>query len=392
MKSIEGKTLKVRSILVVGLVLFFGLGLFLMGFYVGNGYTQFEKYDLFNDAYNILQESFLGQVPSGNDLQYAMIRGVLQQINDPYTILVEPPQHELENDQLAGKYGGVGARIEQDTSGQFRIYPYPDSPASAAGVQNGDVLIQVGQLQISPDTTADQVQAALRGKQGTTVKLVVQREITAEKLTISIKREEIPIPSVTWNLLTEDKQVGIIQVNIIADTTPDEIQKAMDDLQTQGVVDFVLDLRNNGGGLVDAGIKIARLFLKSGAPIMDQQYKDKPVATFKAEQDGPFAGLPLFVFINHNTASASEIIAGALQVNSRALVIGESSYGKDTIQLVYDLSDGSSLHVTSAKWWVPGLEPPIAGNGIQPDITVASDPANTLNRRYIDALISALKR
>ncbi len=392
MREIEVKTTKLNLAIVIGLVLILCCGVFMIGFYVGNGYTQFNKYSLFGEAYGILEKSFLGQLPSSTDLQYDMIEGVLQKLNDPYTVLVEPPQHELQSDQLAGQYGGIGARVEQDSSGLFRIYPYDGSPAAEAGLQDGDILLQIDQLQVNTDTTSDQVQAALRGKVGSSVKLLIRRDVTGEQLTVSVKRQEIPLPSVTWNLLAEDKQVGLVQVNVIAATTPDEIQKAISDLQSQGAVDFVLDLRDNGGGLVDAGIKIAKLFLKSGVPIMDQQYKDKPVDSFSTTDDGPFAGLPLFVFVNHNTASAAEIITGALQVNSRALVIGQPTYGKDSIQLVYDLSDGASLHVTSAKWWVPGLNPPISGNGIQPDVNIANDPAGTLNTRYINALVTAISK
>ena len=135
---------------------------------------------------------------------------------------------------------------------------------------------------------------------------------------------------------------------------------------------------------------MAELFLSSGSPIIDQQYKGKSEETFKSSADGAFATTPLFIFVNHNTASAAEIIAGALQENKRGPVIGQVSYGKGTIQLVYDLSDGSSLHVTSAKWWVPNLDPPIGGNGLQPDVTVDPDPAETANARYIQAVETIL--
>jgi carboxyl-terminal processing protease len=159
-------------------------------------------------------------------------------------------------------------------------------------------------------------------------------------------------------------------------------------LQTRHAAYFVLDLRNNPGGLLSAGVDIARLFLKDGL-IMQQQYKGKDVETFRVDKPGPLDAIPLVVLVNHNSASAAEIIAGALKVNKRASLIGTSTFGKDTIQLVYDLQDGSSLHVTSAHWWIPGLDPPLGGNGLQPDIPISPDLENTTPDPFIQAAIQA---
>ncbi len=148
----------------------------------------------------------------------------------------------------------------------------------------------------------------------------------------------------------------------------------MEDLQQRGATAFVLDLRDNPGGLLDAGVDIARLFLKEGS-VMQQQYRGQEVKTFEVEKPGPLADLPLAVLINHGSASAAEIAAGALQAHRRATLIGEPSYGKDSIQLVFTLQDGSSLHVTSAQWWIPGLQKPVGEQGLQPDILI--DPAGS---------------
>jgi carboxyl-terminal processing protease len=129
----------------------------------------------------------------------------------------------------------------------------------------------------------------------------------------------------------------------------------------------VVDVRNNGGGLVEAGVDTARLFLKSGI-VIEEQYRKQPIVTFEVEREGPFADLPIVVLVNRGTASAAEIFAGAIKGQNRAPLVGTPTFGKDTIQLVFSLSDGSSLHVTSAHWWVPNLEPKIGGNGILPDV------------------------
>ena len=163
----------------------------------------------------------------------------------------------------------------------------------------------------------------------------------------------------------------MIKVNRIAASTADEIQQAVEELRNQGAASFVLDLRDNPGGLLDAGVEIARLFLKEGI-VMEQQYRGQETQTYRVEKPGPLADLPLVVLINQGSASAAEIAAGALQANRRALLVGEPSYGKDTIQLIFDLQDGSSLHVTSGRWWTPGLPGPITGVGLQPDLPVES--------------------
>src|SRR5271157_664812 len=336
-----------------------------------------DPFSLVSEALSLLEQHGLKTLPSGNAMQYGMIRGMLQVYNDPYTVFLDPPQHTLQSNQLAGKYGGIGARLELSSdSSYYLIYPLPDSPAAKAGVEDGDRLIAVGDLNIQGNIPLDTVQAAIRGPVGGKVTLTIARSPNFIPIQVSVIREEIALPSVTWNLASEDARVGILQVNLIAATTPDEITKAVKDLQSRGASYFILDLRNNGGGLVDAGVNIANLFLDKGA-IMEQQYRDQSVRTYQVEQPGPFAKIPLILFVNHNTASAAEIVAGALQAQKRALLIGTPTYGKDTIQLVYTLEDGSSLHLTSAHWWVPGLqEGSIEGKGFQPDIIIPDDAAH----------------
>ncbi|MDR3574936.1 MAG: S41 family peptidase [Anaerolineaceae bacterium] len=336
-----------------------------------------DPFPLLSEAVSLLGQHGLKAIPAGNAMQYGMIRGMLQVYNDPYTVFLEPPQYTLQSNQLAGKFGGIGVRLELSTDGKYYlVYPVPDSPAAKAGIQDGDRLVAVENLNIQGDTPLDTVQAAVRGPVGGKVVLTIARSPNFTPIQVTIIRQEIALPSVTWNLVAQDVRVGILQINVIAATTPDEITKAIKDLQSRGAAYFILDFRNNGGGLVDSGVSIANLFLNHG-PIMEQQYRDQPVKTYQVEQAGPFTEIPLVLLINHNTASAAEIISGALQAQKRALLIGTPTYGKDSIQLVYTLMDGSSLHVTSAHWWVPGLqEGSIEGKGLQPDIVVPDDAAH----------------
>jgi carboxyl-terminal processing protease len=176
-----------------------------------------------------------------------------------------------------------------------------------------------------------------------------------------------------------------MRVNVIAASTPKEIKDAVADLQSRGATHFVLDLRGNGGGLLVEGVDIARLFLSEGV-VIQQQYKGKDVQTYEVEKAGSLKDIPLAVFVDGNTASAAEIISGALQNQQRAPLIGTPTYGKDSVQLVFELQDQSSLHVTSAKWWIPGLEPPVGEGGLQPNIAVSTENSETDNP-FVDAAI-----
>jgi carboxyl-terminal processing protease len=353
-----------------------------------NQETGLNRFPLLNAAYEILEKNGLKSVPAHPDLEYGMIRGMLQTYDDPYTIFVEPVQHELESNALQGSFGGIGVSLGHDSQGFYVLFPFADSPAAKAGIQDGDRLLAVGDLAIDPQTPLDQVQSAIRGPAGQDVRLTIGRPPDYKPLQISIRRAQIPEPSVTWHIEPLDPRLGVIAVNLIASSTRDEIQRAVQDLQARHAAYFVLDLRNNPGGLLSAGVDIARLFLKNGL-IMQQQYKGKGVETFRADTPGPLDAIPLVVLVNHNSASAAEIIAGALKVNQRARLIGEPTFGKDTIQLVFDLQDGSSLHVTSAHWWIPGLDPPLSGNGLQPDISISPDSGNAASDPYIQAAIKA---
>jgi carboxyl-terminal processing protease len=343
------------------------------------------EFPVLGEAYSIIQNHALFELPSAKKMEYGMIRGMVTTLNDPHTSFVEPPQHELQSQQLAGQYGGIGARIEIDGEGYYLLYPYPDSPARKAGVQDGDRLVAIDGWVIPADVTNDEVIAALRGPEGKRVTISVYRESDDVALSFTIQRENIPIPSVTWNISSENDSVGVVRVNVIAKTSAQEILDAVQALQLQGANAFVLDLRSNSGGLVEAGVDIARLFL-SGGKVLEQQYRGQPVKSFQVEQAGALADVPLVVLVNNGTASAAEIVAGALQAQKRALLVGTPTFGKDTIQLVFDLQDKSSLHVTAARWWVPGSSDVGAGSVLMPDILIPEDDVHSPT-----AMIEAIK-
>ncbi len=333
-------------------------------------------FPLLVEAHDLLAKHALFDLPEEPSLEYGMIRGMLTAYGDPYTRFVEPAQTELNTDELAGSYGGIGASLDHDSEGWIILHPFPDGPADQIGIRDGDRLMQVDALELTLETPVDEIVAALRGPEGATVSVTVARPPTDEAHTFEIERESIPLPSVTWHPSPAESRLGIIQVNLIAASTADEIENAVDDLRDQGVLFFALDLRGNRGGLVDAGVDVARLFLEEG-DILREKYRHEPVKNYEAKENGPLVNLPLVVLVDSGTASAAEIIAGSLQARGQAAIIGAQTFGKVTIQLAFNLKDESSIYVTAAEWWIPGLEPSIGEGGLIPDILIEPDDDET---------------
>jgi carboxyl-terminal processing protease len=379
-----------RSFFITSAVIFcLTLG-FLAGYLIHDRLsTSSSSFSTLQQAYEILTTKGLKEPPPPPALEYGMIRGMVQAYNDPYTSFVEPAEHELETNSLQGHFGGIGVRLSKDPVGNFLVFPFQNSPAARAGILEGDRLLKVEAIEINPQATSDVVEAALRGPVGSVVHVTVGHATQYSPVELQIKRENFPLPSVSWHHDPAEARLGVVEVNIIAATTPAEVTKAIDDLQGRGAQAIALDLRNNYGGLLTAGIDTARLFLTDGM-IIQQKYRGQEIETYKVDRQGPFSDIPLVVLVNQNTASAAEIIAGALKVHQRAVLIGTRTYGKDTIQLVYDLKAGASLHVTAANWWIPGLEPPLGGNGLQPDIPVDVSDPNVTPDPYIQAAIQTL--
>lgn len=361
---------------------------FLAGF-ITHAYAPIfhTNFPVLQQAYLLLRDHGLNTLPDPPALEYGMIKGMIQAYGDPFTSFMEPIQTALESNILQGSYGGIGVRLGNDADGNYVLYPYPNSPAAKAGIREGDRLLAVGNLSIKPGTPLDQVQVAIRGPSGKKVSITVGRSPDYLPQVFNISRQDFPIPSVTWHIEPGKKDLGVVEVNIIAASTPGEIEKAVKDLQNRGATHFVMDLRDNGGGLLASGVDVARIFLKDG-DVIQQQYRGKGVETYHVDKPGLLIDIPLAILVNQNTASAAEIIAGSLQARHRAVLIGSPTFGKNTIQLVYTLEDRSSLHVTAAKWWIPGLEFPKGDHGLTPDVSIPGDKQDS--QSMIKAAIQTL--
>jgi carboxyl-terminal processing protease len=333
------------------------------------------QFSLLLEAYGLYRHHSYDPIPPLDKVQHGMIRGMLAAGTDPFTTFLDPPQNELQTNQLEGKFGGIGVRIDRASNGSVLLYPLPNSPAKNSGILDGDRLIAVDELRVKPDTDSNEIQSAIRGPVNSTVTVKIERGNESAAREFKLRRTEVAVPSVTFNISPNNPQVGVIQVNIIAATTADEIAKAITSLKTIGAGFFVLDLRNNGGGLVDGGVDSARLFLENDLVVMDEQFRGEPVKTFKTTNTGQYADIPLVILVNQNTASAAEILAGSLQYHHRAQLIGCKTYDKDSVQMIFDLSDGSSIHVTAGKWWLPEQQGLLGGQGLTPDYEISPDEA-----------------
>jgi carboxyl-terminal processing protease len=349
---------------------------------------------LFWEAWNHVEQNYLGELPGAQQRTHGAIRGAIGLLGDPYTIFIEPVARSAERERLAGVFGGIGAYITRpEDGGNVVLEPIPGNPAEAAGILPGDQLLAVDGVDITPQMTVEEISNLIKGQSGTTVVLTVIHEGSDEAVDVPIVRGDILLPSVSYRLLEQDPTIGYIQLSRFSGESDGEVAGALDVLLTQGATKLILDLRQNGGGLRDAAVDVADHFLDAG-PVLYMESQEDGERVFHATDDTIAGDEPLVVLIDGGTASASEIVAGALRDHERATLIGNGkTFGKGSVQLVFDLSDGSSVHVTSARWYTPDHHQ-IDEQGLAPDILVEVTQADIDNGRdaVLEEAIAYLQR
>lgn len=327
-----------------------------------------EDFGVFWEAWSKIEESYIGGIPTTRQLTYGAVRGAIDVLGDPYTIFIEPVAREQEKESLRGNFGGVGAVLELNENGEIILLPIEGNPAELAGIIEGDILIAVDGQQIDQGMSIEEVADLVRGEEGTKVTLTVLHPNAIEPEEVTIVRAAILLPSVTFEILEDDPTVGYIRLSRFSGESSAEMLEALEELQALGVEKLILDLRQNGGGLLDAAVEVSDQFLNEG-PVVYQISKGEKEKIFEASKNTPASDIPLVVLVDNGTASAAEIVAGALQDRDRAMLIGTNTFGKGSVQVAYDLSDGSSVHVTSARWLTPNRHQ-IDQHGLNPDIPV----------------------
>ena len=310
---------------------------------------------LFEQVLSIVASRYVDSLQSAAIFEKAA-SGLVHELNDPYSELLPPRENEVFNRQVGGRYGGVGMLLEAQTApGGTRIAVarvFPHTPAEEGGVLEGDQIIKVDSLPITGGTKIDSVSNALRGAPGSTVNVTYARPGVPVPIKLSFKRAVIHVPAVPYSMIVGD-HIGYIPLQTFNENTAEEVQTAAARLVAEGAKGLVLDLRDNGGGIVEQSLAVSSLFLKDNQPIVNVRGRNTPDEVARASRDHLAAQLPLVVLTDGNTASASEIVAGALQDHDRALVLGTTSFGKGLVQSVFPLEGGYALKITTGKWYTP---------------------------------------
>lgn len=322
--------------------------------------------DFNHDNWEKTREELLDRNYNSKQEAYRAIRKALQKLGDPYTRFLDPEAYQSLKNQTSGELSGVGLRLEINEENQSLtvVEPLENSPASKAGIKPGDEIIAIDGQPTSL-LSLEQASKLIRGESGTEVNLQLSR--TGKGLfSLDLTRAEIELPRVSYELReTNQTRVGYIKVEEFSSHAAEQMREAILDLKENNPEAYVIDLRNNPGGLLYASIEMARMWLEEGAIVstVDREGGDR---AFQANQTA-LTDKPLAVLVNGNSASASEILAGALQDNDRAVIVGSKTYGKGTVQSVSSLSDGSGLAVTVARYYPPsGTD--INHKGIEPDV------------------------
>jgi carboxyl-terminal processing protease len=339
----------VAPVLVAGVALVSGGWLLQQG--AGAQDSLYQRAALFDEVVRYVQTRYVDPQPA-SELYQKAIKGMLRELGDPHTSFMSADEYAQLHLQTTGEYGGVGIQIAPRDNYITAVGVLPGTPAERAGVRVGDRMIEIDGRD-AKGWTDDAAVKVLRGPKGTPVTIKVLRVGVDEPITFRITRAEIRVQSVQYAYMAAPG-VGYVNLTVFAETSTDEIRAAIARLRGEGMKSLVLDLRRNPGGLLNQGVSVSDLFLKTGQAIVETRARDpRESETFRAMDDASYPELTVVVLVDEYSASAAEIVAGALQDHDRALVVGSATYGKGSVQSLFPLSGGNFLKMTTAKWYTP---------------------------------------
>lgn len=401
-----GKTSFLQIILVVAVIALIAVTAFLMGIMFERRTNPANSTEMasFWQVWDILEKDYYAELPTAEDRRYAAIEGLVTSLQDPFTSFARPRLAEERRQQIDGHFGGIGVTIGiidgnyrrewlglQEKSlfdkletvqgmcemrfctSQVAVQSIlPGNPAEAAGLESGDLFIGVDGDSVEGVSTT-QLAEKVRGEIGTPVQLKMYRPSTEALYDAPVIRAIIETPTVQSQNIDGVAYLSLASFNGVATSQLEEHLKTFEDQDIHGII---LDLRGNGGGLLSQAMSVADLFLDDGVVLVQRSKTDEE--TLRSTDGQYFKDIPMIVLVDQNTASASEVVAGALRDRQRAILIGQQTFGKGVVQLVYNLTDGSQLRVTSTTWYTPN-DIAIHGEGLKPDIIIVPPTITTVN-------------
>jgi carboxyl-terminal processing protease len=340
------------------------------------------NYGLLWEAIAVLNEKYIDKPVDQQKILYGAIKGAVESTGDPYTAFFEPKDNEAFKTDLKGSFDGIGAEIGKRNEQIVIIAPLDGTPAKKAGVLAGDIIAEVDH-ESTQGWTVEQTVSKIRGKKGTEVMLTLARKDRETPLEVKIIRDTIEVKSVKWEIKdVNGKQVAILTVSKFGDDTQKLFNQAVTDILNSGTKNLVLDLRNNPGGYLNTSVDLGSAWVSLGSVIVKEEKSTGESYEYKSEGNTRLSGIKTVVLINGGSASASEILAGALKDYGVATLIGEKSFGKGSVQELVELKDGSAVKVTIAKWITPkgrnlnkdGLVPDVEIKLTEEDINAGRDP------------------
>lgn len=356
---------------------------FLSFFYLSSASSSevdiYKKIDLFGEVLEKINREYIDEINQSESMDSA-INGLLQSL-DPYSSYMSPEILEEMQTETSGEFGGLGIEVSMEAGVVKVISPIDDTPASKAGLKAGDYIVKINDTQVQGKSLSEAVDL-MRGPVGSSIELTVRRRGEKKALTFNITREIIEIQSVKSELLEEN--IGYIRLTSFNENSSDQIEKQIKKLKkNKNLNSFILDLRNNPGGLLNQAIRISDFFLENGEIVSTKSRKKSDNRKWFAKKGDITDGKTLLVLINYGSASASEIVAGALKDHKRAIVVGENSYGKGSVQSIIPLKNRGAIRLTVAKYYLPSGKS-ISEVGVRPDIEVNEEGDNFKIRTETD--------
>ena len=325
----------------------------------------YEKIDLFSEVLEKIEKEYVEEIDQSEAMDSA-INGVLQSL-DPYSSYMSPEIFEESNTETSGKFGGLGIEVSMEAGVVKVITPIDDTPASRAGIKAGDYIVRINGEQVQGKSLYEAVNL-MRGPVGSPIEITIRRKGLKKAKIFNIIREVIEIKSVVSEL--KDKEIGYLRLRAFNENSDNQLKKEISKFENnKNMVGYILDLRNNPGGLLSQAIKISDFFLDDGEIVSTKGRKIKENRKFFASQGDRINGKPLIVLINKGSASASEIVAGALKDQKRAILLGETTYGKGSVQSIIPLKNKGAIRLTISKYYLPSGKS-ISEVGVSPDITI----------------------